>query len=202
MIADTTAAQSGMDESTSQGEEKKRSLFKITMDKRVDLVLTIILGLFGIFLCVMASTFYMGRVDDMFTAKGAPYVTGVFITICSIILLVLQIRSWSAIPGRLVVSEAQKEDEEGYPASWKRAFGIILAATIAALLWVPLGYVLVTPFFMIAALLIMGERSWKKIIIFSFIFGLASWYLFHQILVFMIPMGILEPLARSLGLIL
>ena len=202
MIADTTAAQSGTNESTNQEEAKKASLFKITMDKRVDLVLTIILGLFGIFLCVMASTFYMGRVDDMFTAKGAPYVTGVFITICSIILLVLQIRSWSAIPGRLVVSEAQKEDEEGYPTSWKRAFGIILAATIAALLWEPLGYVLVTPFFMIAALLIMGERSWKKIIIFSFIFGLASWYLFHQILVFMIPMGILEPLARSLGLIL
>ena len=202
MIADTTAAQSGTNESTNQGEEKKASLFKITMDKRVDLVLTIILGLFGIFLCVMASTFYMGRVDDMFTAKGAPYVTGVFITICSIILLVLQIRNWSAIPGNLVVSEAQKEDEEGYPTSWKRAFGIILAATIAALLWVPVGYVLVTPFFMIAALLIMGERSWKKIIIFSFIFGLASWYLFHQILVFMIPMGILEPLARSLGLML
>jgi hypothetical protein len=202
MTADTTAAQSGTNENTSQGEEKKKTLFKITMDKRVDLALTIILGLFGIFLCVMASTFYMGRVDDMFTAKGAPYVTGVFITICSIILVVLQIRSWSAIPGRFVVSEAAKEDEEGYTSSWKRAFAVVLAATISALFWESIGYVIMTPLFMIVALLIMGERSWKKIIMFGLIFGLASWYLFHQILVFMIPMGILEPLARSLGLLM
>ena len=202
MTTDTTAAQSGTNENTSQGEEKKKTLFKITMDKRVDLALTIILGLFGIFLCVMASTFYMGRVDDMFTAKGAPYVAGAFIIICSIILVVLQIRSWSAIPGRFVVSEAQKEDEEGYTSSWKRAFAVVLAATISALLWESIGYVIMTPLFMIVALLIMGERSWKKIIIFGLIFGLASWYLFHQILVFMIPMGILEPLARSLGLLM
>jgi hypothetical protein len=144
----------------------------------------------------------MGRVDDMFTAKGAPYVTGVFITICSIILVVLQVRSWSEIPGRFVVSEAAKEDEEGYTASWKRTFAVVLAATISALLWESIGYVIMTPLFMIVALLIMGERSWKKIIMFGLIFGLVSWYLFHQILVFMIPMGILEPLARSLGLLM
>ena len=202
MTADTTAAQGGTNENKSQGEEKKKFAFSITMDKRVDLALSIVLGLFGIFLCVMASTFYMGRVDDMFTAKGAPYVTGVFLLICSIILVVLQVRSWSEIPGRFVVSEAAKEDEEGHPASWKRAFGVVIAASITSILWHPVGYVIMVPLFMIAALLIMGETRWRKILIFALIFGFGSWYLFSQILAFIIPLGILEPLARSLGLLL
>lgn len=202
MTEDTLAAKSGTNENTSQGDEKKPATFFLTMDKHVDLALAIVLILFGIFLCVMASTFYMGRVDDFFTAKGMPYATGTFLIICGIILTVLRLASWSEIPGHFVVSEAVKEDEEGYPASWKRAFAIIAASWIALWLWRSLGYVIVTPLFLIAVLWFMGERKWKKIILFSIIFGFASWYLFSQILNFMIPLGVLEPLARSLGFLL
>ncbi len=204
MTEDGMAAKNDTKETMGQGGEKKAPAMpsSISMDKRVDLALAIFIVSYGVFMIIIASGFQEGRVQDMVTAKGMPYLTGIFLIICGIILSVLRLATWSELPGNLVVSEATKEDEEGYPTSWKRAFAIIGAAWIDVWLLKSLGYLIATPLFLFAALLIMGVRSRKKLIIFPIVFTLATWYVFSQILGFLIPLGFLEPLARSLGFLL
>jgi putative tricarboxylic transport membrane protein len=178
------------------------SLFCITMDKRIDLVIAICFILYGLFLIVVASQFPAGLVTDLITAYGMPYLTGGFLIVFGGILVTVRIATWSALPGNLVISEADKEDEEGYPASWKRAFSIIFLALVVVLLLDSLGYLIATPLFLIGTVWLMGVRTWKRLFLFPILFALATWYVFSQVLGFLIPLGILEETARSLGFLL
>ena len=204
MTEESVGAKGGTSENTNQTAEEKTSKMgiSITMDKRVDLALALFLIAYGLFMIIVASDFQEGRVQDIVTSKGAPYAAGAFLILCGIILTVMRIATWSALPGNFVVSEATKEDEEGYPASWKRAFAIIGAAWIDVWLLKWLGYLITTPLFLFFAVWAMGGRSWKRLIIFPLVFTLATWYVFSQLLGFLIPLGFLEPLARSLGFLL
>jgi hypothetical protein len=47
----------------------------------------------------------------------------------------------------------------------------------------------------------LGVRSWGKLIGFPTIFTFMTWYVFSQLLGFVIPLGFLTPFARSLGLV-
>ena len=125
--------------------------------------------------------------------------TGTFLVIAGLILVVMRLVTWSSLPGNLVPSEGH-EDEKGYRASWVRAFGGIFAAMLSVFLLRTLGYVVVTPLFLLAFLLIMGVRSWGRLIGFPIIYTFATWYVFSQLLKIILPLGPLAPLARSWGL--
>ena len=197
----TMTAKGGPNESTGQ-EEKKKMIFNLTMDKRVDLAVSVVIILYGAFMVYKASQFLQGRVEDIFTAKGMPYAAGSLLIICGIILTIIRISTWSELPGNMVVSEATKEDDEGHPASWKRAWAIIVLAWIDVWLYQSCGYLVTTPIFLFACLWIMGIRSWKKLVLFPLIFTLATYYVFAQIMKFLIPLGFLENPLRELGFVL
>ena len=112
-----------------------------------------------------------------------------------------QFLHWSELPGHLVPEEGQ-EDEKGYPASWGRAFAIILASVLWEWLLQPLGFLIVMPLYLLVSSWVMGVRSWVKIIGFSAIYTFSTWVMFGPILGIRIPLGPLEPLARSLRLII
>jgi putative tricarboxylic transport membrane protein len=199
MTEATMTAKSGTNENTGQEEVKKEAPFSLTMDKRIDLVIAVFIIFYGAFMVYHASRFMQGRVEDIFTAKGMPYACGIFLIICGIILTILRISSWSEMPGNLVVSEATKEDDEGHPANWKRSFAIIGLAWIDVWLYSSLGYLITTPLFLFGCVWLMGVRSWKKVVLFPLIFTAATWYVFSQIMGFLIPLGVLEDPFRALG---
>ena len=54
--------------------------------------------------------------------------------------------------------------------------------------------------YLAAVALIMGDRSWLKIVIFPIIYSFLTWYVFSQLLQIILPLGPFTHFARSLGL--
>jgi hypothetical protein len=141
-----------------------------------------------------------GLMPDQITSRGMPDITGVFLIIVGIVLAVRQLLHWSELPGHLVPEEGQ-EDEKGYPATWVRSFGVILLSVLWAWFLRPLGFLIATPLYLFFSAWVMGERSWGSIIAFSVIFSASIWVIFGPVLGIRFPLGPLNHLALSLGLI-
>ena len=172
---------------------------RLTLDKRIDLAINVVIILYGIFLIVEARDIPEGMLPDPITSKGMPYLTGVFLIIGGIILGALRLASWSALPGNLVLGEGH-EDEEGLPSSWTRVFGIVIVTFLAMALMPYLGYLIAIPIFMIMAVWLMGARTWALVVWFPLIYTIVTWYIFSQPLQFVIPLGFLAPIFRAHGL--
>jgi len=203
MIEDEKAAKGGANEDTS-GEDEKQTLWEelpITMDKRIDLAVSVFIILFGVFVLIEAHGMRPGTLRDPVTSRGLPNIMGVILVVGGAVLMLRQLLNWSKLPGHLVPEEGQ-EDEKGYPFSAARAIGIILLSFLWGWLLRPLGFLIVTPLTMCAASMVMGVRSWRNTILFSILFSVAMWVVFGVYLNIRYPLGPLEHLARSLRLIL
>jgi hypothetical protein len=200
MTEDANTAKSATNgEQKEEDEEAGRLPFRLTMDKRIELAVTIVVILYGIFLIVGASKIRAGLVPDLITAKGMPYLTGIFIIIGGIVLAVIRLMTWSLLPGNLVPGEGH-EDEEGHSSSWVRVFVIVIVTWLSVVLLKSLGYLIATPMFMIVAVWLMGARKWGILIAFPVLYTIVTWYIFSQPLQFVLPLGFLAPFFRSLGL--
>jgi putative tricarboxylic transport membrane protein len=200
MATDVQSIESDRNEEPLRADEKMAPAekIKITMDKRIDLAILAVIVLLGIFLLITAQDIRVGKQPDPITSRGLPMIMGVFLIMGAVFLMVVRLKSWSSLPGHLIPNEG-KEDEEGYPASWLRAFSIMAASMLWVWLLAPLGYLIVTLLFLMAFSLCLGERSWVKIIGFSTIYTLATWYIFSQPLKIQLPLGPLYNLFMSLG---
>jgi putative tricarboxylic transport membrane protein len=201
MAEDVNTAKSNTDEEKKlEGEEDSRKIeIRLTLDKRIELAILVVIVLFGVFLIIEARNIREGLIPDPITSRGMPYLTGAFCIIGGFILGVMRLKSWSDLPGNLVPGEGH-EDEEGHPVSWVRTFSIVAVTWLSVWLLKSLGYLLATPFFMIAAVWLMGTRDWKRLILFPVLFTLVTWFVFSQPLQFILPLGFLTPFFRSLGL--
>jgi putative tricarboxylic transport membrane protein len=173
----------------------------ITMDKRIDLAVSVATVLLGVSILILAKRIKAGMVPDPLTSRGAPTISGVVLIIGGIIVAVRQLWTWNALPGHLVPEEGQT-DEEGLPASWVRAFSIIGLSVLWEWLLIPVGYFFITPIYLVIASRCMSVQSWVKIIAFSIIFTLVVWICFGLLMGARFPFGPLEPWARSVGLIM
>ena len=202
MNEDVNTATDGSDKDIGQMSEEKISspTVRLTMDKRIELAVSVVVILYGIFLIVEAMHIDEGMMPDPVTSRGMPLYTGIFILIGGIILTIVRLMTWSMMPGHFVLGEGH-EDEEGYPASCLRAFSIVLAAWISLWLMKPMGYLIATPLFLFAGLWAMGKRSWWGLIGFPVIYTLLTWYIFSQPLQVILPLGFMTPYFRSLGLV-
>ena len=201
MAEDLQTVGSGIKEQANQSDKEKISLEKLrfTMDKRIDLAVSVTIVLLGVFVIVGARNIRAGSVPDPITSRGMPYVAGSFFVIGGIIVGVMQFKIWSALPGHLVPAEG-RTDEEGHPASWVRAFSIVLVSLLWAWFLKPLGYLIATPLFVLVGSILLGLRSRAMIIGFPIIFSILTWYVFSQFFEIRLPLGPLMSFVRSLGL--
>jgi hypothetical protein len=201
MQEDAKGASSITTEETKEEDEKEsfKIPFRLTLDKRIDLGIMGVIVLYGVFLIIEARKIRTGMIPDPIGSKGMGYLTGIFLIIGAIAAGIIRLANWSVLPGNLVPGEGH-EDEEGHPSSWVRVFSIVLVTWVSVWLLKSLGYLIVTPLFMIVACWIMGARSLGKLIIFPVVYTAVTWYLFSQPLQFVLPLGFLTPLFRSLGL--
>lgn len=204
MTENTTTPKSDTNDNASREDEEKARLETpgCTMDKRVDLAVAVVVALFGAFILIMSRDIRRGVIPDPITSRGLPIITGTFLVIAGIVLAVRQLLTWSALPGHLVPGDGGQEDEKGYPASTGLAWGIILVGTAWAWLLKPLGILIITPLCLLVASRVMKERSWWQIIAFSIIFPVSLWLIFGPLLGIRFPLGPLDELVRSLGLII
>jgi putative tricarboxylic transport membrane protein len=106
--------------------------------------------------------------------------------------------AWREVAGNLMPNEGVA-DEEGYHASARQAFLLIAACLGYMLAFAPLGYILATPLFLVAAMAILGERHWGRAIIIAALFTAIFYLVFAQALGVRLPVGPLTGPFRSLG---
>lgn len=187
---------------TGNGDEKT-SLEKmsISMDKRADLAMSVFTVLLGVFVLIVARGIRAGSTPDPITSRGLPTIMGVLLIVGGVILAIRQLLHWEELPGHLVPEEGQ-EDEAGYPSSAVRALGIILLSIVWAWFLEPVGFLFITPLYLVVCEWVMGEKSWMKNVVYSVIYTIASWTIFGLLMGMRLPLGPLDPLARELGIIL
>lgn len=173
----------------------------ILMDKRIDTALAAAIAVVGALAVWIATGFRIGNFPDPLTSRGLPYILGGCMIAGGLVLALRRLRGWNDLPGNFVVSEGM-EDEPGHPASARVAFMNVAIAFGWALLLRPVGFLIVTPLACAAMIALLGERGVAKLVIFPLGFTLLLWVTFSQILSLNLPLGPLNPLARSLGLML
>jgi hypothetical protein len=202
MTEDSTAVQGGAEEKTKPDDDQEGSAqiqIRFTLDKRIDLALHLVFVLFGLFLIIEASGFRPGLIPDPVTSRGLPYLTGGTCVLVGLILAAIRLMTWSQFPGNKAPGEGH-EDEEGYENSWIRVFSIVVVTWLSVVLLKSLGYLIVTPAFMIISCWLMRSRTWGVMIGFPVGYTLVTWYIFSQPLQFALPLGFLAPLFRTWGL--
>ena len=173
---------------------------RIEMDKRIDLVISLVLVAIGGLIIHLTNGFRVGSFPDPVTSRGLSYFTGSYLILAGLFLAARRLWTWSIIPGNYTVSEGH-EDELGHPASAIRAFSMMGLCAAWATLLKPVGFLIVTPVIIVIMLLLMDVRSVRRLAAFSLLFTFVMWLAFSEILGITLPYGPLTGLARSWGLI-
>lgn len=173
---------------------------RIEMDKRIDLVISLVLVAIGAYIIHLTNGFRVGSFPDPVTSRGLSYFTGGYLIFAGLFLAARRIWTWSLIPGNYTVSEGH-EDEPDHPSSAIRAFAMMGLCVLWATLLKPVGFLIVTPVVIAIMLWLMDVRSIGRLAAFSLLFTFGLWLAFSEILGIILPYGPLTGLARSWGLI-
>jgi Tripartite tricarboxylate transporter TctB family len=171
------------------------------VDRRVDFGISVaVIGL-GIFILVTSATARVPTVRfDLIGPYGFARVIGTVFVVSGLVLLVRQLVALRAGMPPEAVAQGN-EDEPGYPASARRA-GAMIAATFAyPILMEPLGYILVSFLYIVAGLLIYGERKLWWGLPLAVVYAFGTFWIFSVILRVPLPGGPVEQLLLQLGLI-
>ncbi len=198
-MSDNLAATGPTPESNAAALEEGEPI-RIEMDKRIDLVIALIVIAIGIVIIHLTNSFRVGSFPDPVTSRGLPYFTGTYLILAGLFLAARRLWTWSVIPGNFTVSEGH-EDEAGHPSSAPRAFTVMALALLWATLLKPVGFLIMTPIVLVAMLWLMNIRSVARLAGFSLIFTFVMWLAFSELLGITLPYGPLTGLARSWGLI-
>lgn len=170
------------------------------MDRRLDIALAVGFMVLGLVVLWQAGGIRMGVMRDPVGPRAAFY-------FCGAIMLggggLVVLRHWRALrrgAGRLTDPEGST-DTEGFPASLTRAASLAGLCFAYAALFNPLGYLLATPPFIVAALAVLDQRRWGVNVLIAVLFTGIAYVVFGHVLGVRMPHGPLTQLFRDLGLI-
>lgn len=168
------------------------------MDRRIDILVALGFVALGLLIIWQAALIRGGVMRDAVGPRVGFYVCGGILVLGG---LAVTIRHWLAMrAGRGWLAEPEGTgDTEGYPASFKRAALLIGTCLAYAALFKPLGYLLATPPFIVAALAVLDQRSWKKSALIAVVFTLLAYLVFAKGLGVRMPHGPLTEPFRALG---
>lgn len=156
------------------------------MDKRIDLAITVAITIFGAWLVYYAANMRVGSVADPLGESGLIRGVGYFFVVSGAGLGVRRVLLWHR-DARCVVPSEGTEDEPGIPAKAWRAAAMWLLCLAYFLLLPVLGYLLVTPAFLLAGMVLLGLRRWVVAPVVSVAFTLLVYGLFQRLLNIRLP---------------
>lgn len=168
------------------------------MDSRRDLLMALSVVALGIFVMAIAQTIHAGIYRDAVGPRAFPLAIGVLFIVNGGIVAVQRLRNMNAGRGYLVAAEGT-EDEAEYPASAMRAAFVIVLTFAYAAAFQPLGYLLATPLYVVAALAAMSERRWLVSVGIAVVWTIATYVIFAQGLAVRMPVGPLRSVFRAIG---
>lgn len=133
------------------------------MDKRADLLLALVVLVSGPFYYVWAGELPRVRMGDPLGTDGLPRALAVGFTLAGLWLVGSQAVRWRAIAGWVAPDEGE-EDEAGYSVSLAR-LALVMVGMLAYVYALPLlGVAIATPLFIVAGLMILGDRDWRLLV--------------------------------------
>ena len=171
------------------------------MDRRLDILLSLTFIALGVFVIVAASTISTGIYRDPVGPRAFFYGCAAMFILGGMATIGQRLMSWRSEPGNIVEAEGS-EDEAGHPASAARAGLLILSTLVYAWLLQPLGYLIATPLFIAATLVLLRVRGVVKLAAISLIFTLVAYLVFAQLLEVRIPVGPFTTWFREMGWII
>jgi putative tricarboxylic transport membrane protein len=173
---------------------------KLTMNKRIDLIGSLALVLLGVFVLIVAYNYPKPTVVfDSIGPMGFPTAIGAFLVIGG---LVQSFNTFRYIQKYgMWAPEEGVEDEPEHPSSKWRAVYFMAGSFAFLALLEPLGYLIMLPIGIVAALWSLGYRNWLWRVIVAVSFTIVSFLLFAVVLGVPLPEGPLGDLLVDLGIV-
>jgi putative tricarboxylic transport membrane protein len=169
------------------------------MDTRRDLAFALVIVVFGIAVIGVASTIRDGAYSDIIGPRAFPYGIGLIMIIGGIAIAMRRFRFMFRELGYIAPLEGSA-DEPNHKASLLPTLAMLAASAVYAFAMVPMGYPIATVAFIVCAFLVMGERNPWLLGVGAVLFSVSTYYVFAILLNIRIPLGVLTPLARELGM--
>jgi putative tricarboxylic transport membrane protein len=135
---------------------------------------------------------------DLIGARGFAYVVGALVALGGVVLVAMQVKALRpAVAGPS--GDELGGDEPAHPASALRAFSVIGALILYAVLLRPAGYIPATVLFVGAGTFLMGGRGLTRLLVFPLLYAIGTYLLFDTLLGVRIPDGVLRPLIVAIG---
>lgn len=168
------------------------------MDRRIDIAVGAAFAALGAFMIWQAGLIREGMMRDPIGPRAAFYLCGGVLLLGGLIVIAGHLRRWARQAHHMVRAEGT-QDEAEYPASALRAWGLVAVVVAYVGLFEPLGYLIATPVFVLAALAVLGKRNWAGMALVAVVYTGATYLVFAQALGVRIPVGPLTPLFRQMG---
>lgn len=170
------------------------------VDRRIDMLVALGFVLGGLLIIWQASLIKSGMMRDPVGPRAAFYLCGGLMTGGGIIVI---LRNLLAIRRNRTVLAAPEGtlDTEGYPAVFWRAAALAGVCFAYAFLLQPLGYLIATPLFILAALGVLDQRNWLRNLVIALCFTVIAYLVFAMALGVRMPHGPLTDLFRQWGIV-
>lgn len=143
------------------------------------------------------------RSVDILGPNRFPFYVGTGIALCALFVIAKQgfhLLRGSFQEGVFEIP-GQANDEPGKPASGTRATAMMALLVIHVLLWEPLGFLLASVLFVVIAMRLMLESSWRLIVWTAVGYAVITYILFALLLDVALPLGPEEQLFVRIGLV-
>lgn len=168
------------------------------MDRRIDTAVALAFAALGLFMIWNAGNIRIGLYRDPVGPRMFFYICGAMLAGGGLFLALQRVRHWRLSTNPMIASEGTA-DEDGYPASARRAFSLIGVNLAYVALLGPLGYLITTPIYIVASLHVLNQRNYAITATIGVVFTAFFYVIFAQVLNVRIGVGPLTDLFRTLG---
>jgi putative tricarboxylic transport membrane protein len=156
--------------------------------------IAVFLAVFGGAVIALSGEIQSGVQTDPLGPRVFPSALGAGIALCGLLLGIAALfRSEPQQSGLLLDGGGTEEVEKG-PFSPMRLLGVVAVTAIYVAAFEPVGYLIATPMYVMAILLIHGGTSWRTLIVVPVVITTVLYVIFRFALRIPMPGGVLEGL--------
>ena len=171
------------------------------MDRRVDLVLAGCTMALGAIIFGLTRRIGTALIIDPIGPRGFGYVIAGALIVGGLAVAISRVRRWDEAGGRNEVPTDGAADEADSEVSTNRPALVVLAAACYIALLQPLGFLIVTPFFLGVLLYMMRTRNVRGRIVIPIAFTIVVFLVFSLGLDVNLPVGPFRPIFIRYGLL-
>jgi putative tricarboxylic transport membrane protein len=159
---------------------------------RREIAIAVFLAAFGGIVIALSGKIESGVYTDPLGPRVFPYALGVGIMLCGLLLGIGAFFRWQPERAGLLSDAGGAEEVERGPFSPTRLLAAVVATAIYVAAFEPVGYLITTPLYVVAILLIHGGAPRRTLIVAPVVITTVLYIMFRFALRIPVPGGVLE----------